>query len=158
MTADMRGCFWEKLRLAEPSGSFLVGSSHCSQYSGARNWFCLCFQKARDFPGPIHPSENHKRLLENQDAFFFFNFQRRTCLSRDPNICVCIGGHPLPEGQRIKAIQAFCLVNFESEKRMLGMGGKITLMGSKYPPTQPVQCLHLSPLYQVGFSLSLSSR
>ena len=72
MTVDMRGCFWEKLRLAEPSGSFLVGSSHCSQYSGARNWFCLCFQRAQDFAGPIHPSEIHKRLLGNQDAFFFF--------------------------------------------------------------------------------------
>ena len=156
MTADMRGCFWEKLRLAEPSGSFLVGSSHCSQYPGAWKWFCLCFQRAQDSPGPIHPSEIHKRLLGNQDAFFFLTF-RGGHACPGPDTCVCIEGHLLPGGQRIKAIPAFCLVNFESEKRMLGMGGKITLVGLKHPPTQPVQCLHLSPLDQVGFSLSLFS-
>ena len=93
---------------------------------------------------------------ETRVHFFFLTF-RGGHACPDSDTCVCIEGHPLPEGQRIKAIPAFCLVNFESEKRMLGMGGKITLVGLKHPPTQAVQCLHLSPLDQVGFSLSLFS-
>lgn len=126
MCADVRGsCLekckergWLRLQVVSQWDSYIVVS-----LLGPETWFCLCSQRAQDFPGPTHPSGIHKRFLCKPECQLL-GFHGEDMLVQRPPKFVPVFRVSCPQETKNQNHCSILLVNFESEQRILGrLGG-----------------------------------